>query len=143
MKVLILCTGNSCRSQMGEAILRDINPELTVVSAGTKIASEVHPKAVIAMAEIGIDISELRPKMVDVFLEEGVDFLISVCGGAKDACPAFTGPVRKRLHIGFDDPAYAPGNEEEVMNVFRRVRDEIRRDFAKFNEDYILNKEKV
>ena len=92
------------------------------------------------MAEIGIDISDLRPKMVDVFLEEGVDFLISVCGGAKDACPSFTGPVGKRLHIGFDDPAYAPGNEEEVMNVFRRVRDEIRRDFAKFNEDYILNK---
>jgi len=140
MKVLILCTGNSCRSQMGEAILGDINPDLTVVSAGTKIAKEVHPLAVKAMAEIGIDISDLRPKMVDVFLEEGVDFLISVCGGAKDACPVFTGPVGKRLHIGFEDPAYAPGNEEEVMNVFRRVRDEIRRDFAKFNEEYILNK---
>jgi len=123
---------------MGEAILRDINPDLTVVSAGTKIANEVHPLAVKAMAEIGIDISSLRPKMVDVFLEEGVDFLISVCGGAKEACPAFIGPVGTRLHIGFDDPAYAPGNEEEVMNVFRRVRDEIRRDFAKFNEDYIL-----
>lgn len=140
MKVLILCTGNSCRSQMGEAILRNINPELTVVSAGTKIANEVHPNAVIAMSEIGIDISDLRPKMVDIFLNEEVDFLISVCGGAKDACPAFTGPVGKRIHIGFDDPAYAPGNKEEVMNVFRRVRDEIRRDFAKFNEDYILNK---
>lgn len=140
MKVLILCTGNSCRSQMGEAILRDINPELTVVSAGTKIANEVHPLAVKAMAEIGIDISDLRPKMVDIFLEEGVDFLISVCGGAKDACPAFLGPVGKRVHIGFDDPAYAPETKKEVMNVFRRVRDEIRRDFAKFNEDYILNK---
>lgn len=140
MKVLILCTGNSCRSQMGEAILREINPELEVVSAGTKIADQVHPLAVKAMAEIGVDISSLRPKMVDVFLEEGVDFLISVCGGAKDACPAFFGPVGTRLHIGFDDPAYAEGTEEEIFNVFRRVRDEIRRDFAKFNEDYILNK---
>ncbi len=140
MKVLILCTGNSCRSQMGEAILRDLNSELTVVSAGTKIATEVHPLAVKAMAEIGIDIKDLRPKMVDLFLEDGVDFLISVCSGAKDACPAFLGPVGKRVHIGFDDPAYAEGNEEEIMNVFRRVRDEIRRDFAKFNEEYILNK---
>ena len=139
MKVLVLCTGNSCRSQMGEAILREINPELEVVSAGTKIADRVHPLAVKAMSEIGIDISSLRPKMVDVFLEEGVDFLISVCGGAKEACPAFIGPVGARLHIGFDDPAYAEGTDEEVFNVFRRVRDEIRRDFIKFNKDHILN----
>lgn len=125
---------------MGEAILREINPELEVVSAGTKIADRVHPLAVKAMAEIGVDISSLRPKMVDVFLEEGVDFLISVCGGAKDACPAFTGPVGTRLHIGFDDPAYAEGTEEEIFNVFRRVRDEIRRDFAKFNEEHILKR---
>jgi arsenate reductase len=125
---------------MGEAILREINPDLEVVSAGTKIADRVHPLAVKAMAEIGVDISSLRPKMVDVFLEEGVDFLISVCGGAKEACPAFIGPVGTRLHIGFDDPAYAEGTDEEIFNVFRRVRDEIRRDFAKFNEDYILNK---
>lgn len=140
MKVLILCTGNSCRSQMGEAILRDINPDLEVVSAGTKIADQVHPLAVKAMAEIGIDISSHYPKMVDVFLEDGVDYLISVCGGAKDACPAFLGPVGTRLHIGFDDPAYAEGTEEEIFEVFRRVRDEIRRDFAKFNEEYILKK---
>ena len=139
MKVLILCTGNSCRSQMGEAILRDINPELEVVSAGTKIADQVHPLAVKAMAELGIDISSHYPKMVDEFLEEGVDYLISVCGGAKEACPAFLGSVGTRLHIGFDDPAYAEGNEEEIFNVFRRVRDEIRRDFAKFNEEYILS----
>lgn len=140
MKVLVLCTGNSCRSQMGEAILRDINPELEVVSAGTKIADQVHPLAIKAMAEIGIDISSHRPKMVDEFLDEGVDFLISVCCGAKDACPAFLGPVGTRLHIGFDDPAYAEGTEEEIFDVFRRVRDEIRRDFAKFNEEYILKK---
>jgi arsenate reductase len=125
---------------MGEAILRDINPELEVVSAGTKIADQVHPLAVKAMAEIGIDISSHYPKMVDEFLDEGVDYLISVCGGAKEACPAFLGPVGTRLHIGFDDPAYAEGSEEEIFNVFRRVRDEIRRDFAKFNEEYILSK---
>lgn len=140
MKVLVLCTGNSCRSQMGEAILRDINPKLEVVSAGTKIADQVHPLAVKAMAEIGIDISSHYPKMVDEFLDEGVDYLISVCGGAKEACPAFLGSVGTRLHIGFDDPAYAEGSEEEIFNVFRRVRDEIRRDFAKFNEEYILSK---
>jgi len=140
MKVLVLCTGNSCRSQMGEAILRDINPKLEVVSAGTKIADQVHPLAVKAMAEIGIDISSHYPKMVDEFLDEGVDYLISVCGGAKEACPAFLGPVGTCLHIGFDDPAYAEGSEEEIFNVFRRVRDEIRRDFAKFNEEYILSK---
>jgi arsenate reductase len=125
---------------MGEAILRDINPELEVVSAGTKIADQVHPLAVKAMAEIGIDISSHYPKMVDEFLDEGVDYLISVCGGAKEACPAFLGSVGTRLHIGFDDPAYAEGSEEEIFNVFRRVRDEIRRDFAKFNEEYILSK---
>lgn len=125
---------------MGEAILRDINPELEVVSAGTKIADRVHPLAVKAMGEIGIDIGDLRPKMVDIFLKDGVDYLISVCGGAKDACPAFTGPVGTRLHIGFDDPAYAEGSEAEIFNVFRRVRDEIRRDFAKFNQEYILKK---
>lgn len=140
MKVLVLCTGNSCRSQMGEGILRDINPKLEVVSAGTKIADQVHPLAVKAMAEIGIDISSHYPKMVDEFLDEGVDYLISVCGGAKEACPAFLGSVGTRLHIGFDDPAYAEGSEEEIFNVFRRVRDEIRRDFAKFNEEYILSK---
>jgi arsenate reductase len=125
---------------MGEAILRDINPKLEVVSAGTKIADQVHPLAVKAMAEIGIDISSHYPKMVDEFLDEGVDYLISVCGGAKEACPAFLGSVGTRLHIGFDDPAYAEGSEEEIFNVFRRVRDEIRRDFAKFNEEYILSK---
>lgn len=92
------------------------------------------------MAEIGVDISSHYPKMVDEFLEDGVDFLISVCGGAKEACPAFVGPVGTRLHIGFDDPAHAEGTEEEIFNVFRRVRDEIRRDFEKFNKEYILNK---
>jgi len=140
MKVLILCTGNSCRSQMGEAILKSINSDLEVVSAGTKIADNVHPFAVLAMEEIGIDISAHYPKMVDEFLSQGVDILISVCAGAKDACPAFVGAVGTRVHIGFDDPAYAVGSREDIMNEFRRVRDEIVRDFTEFNNEIILKK---
>lgn len=123
---------------MGEAILKSINNNLDVVSAGTKIADSVHPYAVEVMKEIGIDISAHYPKMVDEFLSEGLDVLISVCGGAKDACPAFVGTVGNRVHIGFDDPAYATGSPEQIKDEFRRVRDEIIRDFTAFNTNVIL-----
>jgi arsenate reductase len=132
MKILILCTGNSCRSQMAEGFLKSFNPELNVVSAGTNPSSEVHPKAIEVMHESFIDISSNKPKNVEQFLDQAFDYVITVCGGANESCPAFTGDVKQRLHIGFDDPAEATGTEEEILSVFRRVRDEIKNDFFKF-----------
>ena len=132
MKILILCTGNSCRSQMAEGFLKSFDPELEVYSAGTHPSPQVHPKAVQVMREIGIEIDGNYPKNVDRFLELPFDYVITVCDHARETCPVFMGAVRHQVHIGFDDPADAVGKEEEVLLVFRRVRDEIRRDFYKF-----------
>ena len=129
-KILILCTGNSCRSQMAEGFLKSFDSDLEVYSAGTAPSSEIHPKAVQVMYEVGIDISNGYPKYVDDFIQTGFDYVITVCDDAKEVCPVFTGKVKHRLHIGFDDPADATGTEEEVLKVFRRVRDEIKRDFT-------------
>ena len=137
MKILILCTGNSCRSQMAEGFLSSFDERLEVFSAGTSPSAEVHPKAIRAMAELGVDISDRRPKIVDQYLDRSFDYVITVCGGANESCPAFTGKVRHRLHIGFDDPAEAAGSEEEVMQVFRRVRDEIQVEFKRFYEEQL------
>lgn len=131
-KILILCTGNSCRSQMAEGLLKSFNDELEVYSAGTKPADKVNPKAVQVMKEIGINISQNYPKMVDQFLNEPFDYVITVCDNAKETCPVFIGKVGKQLHIGFEDPADATGTEEEILSVFRKVRDEIKRDFYEF-----------
>ncbi len=132
MKILILCTGNSCRSQMAEGFLKAFDSNLEVYSAGTEPSNEVHPKAVIVMSEMGIDISKNYPKNVDQFLDQKFDFVITVCGGAKESCPAFSGKVMNKIHIGFDDPADATGTEEEIFAEFRRIRDEIERDFGEF-----------
>lgn len=132
MKILILCTGNSCRSQMAEAFLKSFDPSLDVYSAGTDPSRFVHPKAIKVMDEIGIDISANQPKSVDVFLNDEFDYVITVCGGAKETCPAFIGNVKNRLHIGFDDPAEASGTEEEIFDEFRRIRDEIKNGFLDF-----------
>lgn len=130
--VLILCTGNSCRSHLAEGILRAaVGDALRVASAGSKPAGYVHPLAVKAMAEIGIDISQHRSKHLDEFLAQDVETVITVCGNADQACPMFPGQVN-RHHWGFDDPAHATGTEEEQMAVFRRVRDEIRRVFEAY-----------
>ncbi len=126
MKILILCTGNSCRSQMAEGILRNIDSDLQVYSAGTKPANMVNPLAITAMDEIGIDISWHKPELVDTYINMDFDYVITVCDNAKETCPVFIGNVKHRLHIGFDDPAEATGTEEEQMVVYRRVRDEIR-----------------
>ncbi len=131
-KILILCTGNSCRSQMAEGILKSFDSELEVYSAGTNPADKVNPKAVQVMKEIEIDISQNYPKMVDQFLNDPFDYVITVCDNAKETCPVFIGKVGKQLHIGFEDPADATGTEEEVLSVFRKVRDEIKRDFYEF-----------
>jgi arsenate reductase len=132
MRILILCTGNSCRSQMAEGFLKSFDPDLEVFSAGTLPSDSVHPNAIRAMKESGIDIGSNVPESVDKYLGKSFDFVITVCGGAKESCPAFTGNVKHRLHIGFDDPAEASGSDDEVMAVFRRVRDEIKRDFHRF-----------
>jgi len=129
MKILILCTGNSCRSQMAEGFLKSFDEKLDVYSAGTKPSDKVHPKAVQVMKEIEIDISENYPKSVDKFLNEAFDYVITVCGGANESCPTFAGTVKNRLHIGFDDPADATGTEEKILGEFIRIRDEIRHDF--------------
>jgi arsenate reductase (thioredoxin) len=130
--VLILCTGNSCRSHLAEGILRAAaGDRLEVQSAGSKPAGYVHPLAVKAMAEIGIDISSHRSKHMNEFLDKKVETVITVCGNADQACPMLTGQMN-RHHWGFDDPAHAVGTDEEKMQVFRRVRDEIRRVFEAY-----------
>jgi arsenate reductase (thioredoxin) len=123
-RVLVLCTGNSCRSQMAEAW---INHRLAweARSAGTHPAERVHPLAVRAMAEVGIDISAGVPEGVDLYLGEPWDLVVTVCDAANETCPAFPRPVA-RLHVSFFDPAAAGGSDEEKMRIFRRVRDEIR-----------------
>lgn len=143
MKILVLCTGNSCRSQMAEGFLKSFNTDLWVVSAGTDPSQTVHPKAIEVMNEIGIDISEGRPKSVNEFLTESFDYVITVCGGAKETCPMFTGKVKNRIHIGFDDPAEAVGTEAFILSEFRRIRDEIKRDFSKFYNENILNSDRL
>ncbi|MBQ0030540.1 MAG: arsenate reductase ArsC [Bacteroidales bacterium] len=134
MRILVLCTGNRCRSQMAHGILKHIDPTLDVHSAGVKPAAEVHPLGVKVMQEIGIDISKHYPKHIDQYLGQEWNYVITVCGGAKENCPLFTGKVGKRLHIGFDDPDAFKGSEEEVLPEFRRVRDEIK---AKMEHFYL------
>jgi arsenate reductase len=130
--ILILCTGNSCRSHLAEGILqRALGDGFRVASAGSKPAGYVHPSAIKAMAEIGIDISGHRSKHLDEFLTDEVETVITVCGNADQVCPVFPGQVN-RHHWGFDDPAHATGTEEEQMAVFRRVRDEVSRVFEAY-----------
>ena len=135
MKILILCTGNSCRSQMAHGFLQSFDPKLEVFSAGTKPAEKVNPLAVKVMREKGIDISGHTPHDVKEYLNEPWDYVITVCGGANENCPAFVGKVKHRIHIGFDDPSNAIGSEELVLAEFRRVRDEIKTRFEQFYND--------
>lgn len=140
MKILILCTGNTCRSQMAEGFLKAIDPTLEVFSAGTQPGEKVHPLAIAVMKEEDIDLGNGFPKPVEIFINTPFDYVITVCDGAKEACPVFTGEVKHRLHIGFDDPAEATGTVAEKRAIFIRVRDEIKRDFTKFYQEYIQNK---
>ncbi|MCD6376347.1 MAG: arsenate reductase ArsC [Caldisericaceae bacterium] len=139
-KILILCTGNSCRSQMAEGFLKSFDSALEVYSAGTAPSDQIHPKAVQVMQEVGIDLSKNYPKNVDQFLDMPFDYVITVCDHAKETCPVFTGQVKHRLHIGFEDPAEAIGTEEEILSVFRRVRDEIKDAFQQFYLQQIKNR---
>jgi arsenate reductase len=135
-KVLILCTGNSCRSHMAEGILRNAAGDLfDVHSAGSKPAGYVHPKAIQVLKEIGIDISHHTSKHMNDFLDGKITTVITVCGNADQACPIFPGQVN-RYHWGFDDPAHALGTEEEVLETFRSVRDQIKLVFEAYAAGY-------
>lgn len=129
MKILILCTGNSCRSQMAQGFLQSFDKNITVCSAGTEPAKQVNQTAVKVMKEAGVDISHHTPKMVDRYLKDKWDYVITVCDHANETCPLFMGKVKHRLHIGFDDPSHATGTEEFIRSEFIRVRDEIREAF--------------
>lgn len=139
LKILILCTGNSCRSQMAQGFLQSFDYLLTVRSAGTNPAAAVHPLAVKTMLEVGIDISRNVPALVDDFLDSEWDYVITVCDNARESCPLFTGKVKHRLHMGFEDPAQARGTSDQVEAVFRKVRDQIKEEFFNFYKEKIKN----
>lgn len=136
MRILILCTGNSCRSQMAQGFLQSFDKKLEVKSAGTDPAIEINPKAVKVMQENGIDISKHKPKSVDAYLQDEWDYVITVCDNAKETCPVFFGKVKKQLHFGFEDPSHVTGTDNFIWSEFRRVRDEIR---LKFYDFYLKN----
>ncbi len=135
MKILILCTGNSCRSQMAHGFLQSFDPGLTVCSAGTEASGKLNHKAVEVMKEAGIDISHHTSDPVSMYLGEEWDYVITVCGGANENCPVFSGKVKNRLHMGFDDPSHATGTPEFIQSEYYRVRDEIKKAFFKFYEE--------
>ncbi len=140
MRILILCTGNSCRSQMAHGFLQSLSSKMEVHSAGTRPAAQVNPLAVEAMMEAGIDISSHTPKNVTEYLGQEWDYVITVCGGANESCPAFTGKVKHRIHIGFEDPSEATGTPEFIKGEFRRIRNRIKTEFQKF---FFTNIEKL
>jgi arsenate reductase len=140
-RILIICTGNSCRSQMAEGFLRSFDPAIQVYSAGTKPARQVNPRAVLVMKEAGVNISRSVPKNVKRFLTVPFDYVITVCDHARETCPVFTGAVQHRLHMGFDDPAEATGSEEEQLLVYRRVRDEMREKLLRFYKESLENRQ--
>ena len=137
MRILILCTGNSCRSQMAHGFLQSLSSGIEIHSAGTRPAAQVNPLAVEVMSEAGIDISTHTPKNVSEYLGEEWDYVITVCGGANESCPAFTGKVGHRLHIGFEDPSEATGTPEFIKGEFRRIRNQIKTEFQKFYYTHI------
>jgi arsenate reductase len=139
MKILILCTGNSCRSQMAHGFLQSFDKTLTVCSAGTQASGKLNETAVQVMKEAGIDISHHTSDSIDAYLHEKWDYVITVCGGANESCPAFFGNVKHRIHIGFDDPSHAVGSPEFVRSEFYRVRDEIKVAFRKFYDENLKN----
>jgi arsenate reductase (thioredoxin) len=137
-KIMFLCTGNSCRSQMAEGFARELGKDLIEAYSAGLSPQGVNPKAVAVMKEIGIDISEQQSKAIDPELLEKMDVVITLCDNASESCP-WTPPAIKRIHWSLKDPAHAEGSEEEVLNEFRRVRDEIKeriRDFINSMSNY-------
>ena len=128
-KILILCTGNSCRSQMAHGFLQSFDSKLLVYSAGTKASGKVNPKAIDVMQDAGVNISHHTSNSISEYLNEQWDYVITVCGGANESCPTFSGKVKNRLHIGFDDPSEVTGTPEFIQSEYIRVRDEIKKAF--------------
>ncbi len=137
MRILILCTGNSCRSQMAHGFLASFHPELKVRSAGTEASGKLNAQAVAVMKEEGIDISHHTSDPVEKYIDQEWDYVITVCGGANENCPVFTGKVKNRLHMGFDDPSHAVGSPEFIESEFIRVRNEIHEGFLKLFKEEI------
>ena len=140
MKILILCTGNSCRSQMAQGFLQSFDTRMQIFSAGTEPAARINPTAVMVMKEAGIDISKNKPKNVDQYLDEAWDYVITVCDDANESCPVFPGKVRNRLHMGFEDPSKIKGSYTEIMNAFYEVRNEIKDAFYELFESELKRK---
>lgn len=137
MKILILCTGNSCQNQITKNFLKSFDERLQVFSAGTLPSSEVHPLAIKVMQDINIDIVGNYPKSVSKYILYDFDYVITVCDDANETCPIFIGNVKNKLHIGFDDPAKATGTNEHIMSEFIRVRNEIEKDFNYFYNKHL------
>jgi len=140
LKILILCTGNSCRSQMAQGFLQSFDRRLEVFSAGTDPASRINPTAVDVMKKAGIDISHHVPEHLDEYIKMSWDYVITVCDNANETCPVFPGKVKHRLHMGFDDPSLARGSYTEIINEFYRVRNEIRDEFYRLYETELIKK---
>ena len=136
-KILILCTGNSCRSQMAHGFLQSFVQNLYVKSAGTQPAKQVNQTAAKVMKELGIDIYSHTPQLVDKYIGEEWDYVITVCDDANETCPAFLGKVKERLHIGFEDPSHKTGTPEYVMSEYYRIRDLIKEQFHNFYTENI------
>ncbi len=132
MKILILCSGNSCRSQMAHGFLQSFDSRLDVHSAGTEASGKLNQQAVVVMKQAGIDISHHTSDHVDKYLHTEWDYVITVCDQANEVCPFFSGKVQHRLHMGFDDPSKAVGSDNFILGEFIRVRNEIRNSFYKF-----------
>ncbi len=137
-RVLILCTGNACRSQMAAAFLRSFDPWLEVSSAGTEPAIAVSPLTMQVMEEAGVSLRNARPRNVDEVVSQSFDFVVTVCDHARETCPVFSGTVRNRRHFGFEDPGNARGSESERLAIFRATRDRIRATFREFYERELL-----
>lgn len=137
MKILIICSGNSCRSQMAQGLLQSFDKNIIVCSAGTIATGELTPKAVAVMKESGIDISHHTSDSVKLYLNDEWDYVITVFNWANEACPAFFGKVKHRLHMGYDDPTYATGTDDYIRKEFRRVRDEMKSGFWEFYKEQI------
>ena len=140
MKILIICTGNSCRSPMAQGFLKSFDQDLEIASAGTKPELKVNPFAIQVMKESFIDMSHHVPTAVETYLNNDFDFVVTVCENSNSTCPTFNGKIKNRLHIGFDDPADATGTDQEKLKVYRQTRDNIKNEFFKFYKQY-LNKQ--
>jgi len=140
MKILILCTGNSCRSQMAHGFLQSFDKKLHVRSAGTEPARQINPKAVEVMADLEVDISHHIPHLVDEYLGEEWDYVITVCDHANETCPVFFGRVKHRLHLGFEDPSQATGTPGFIHGEYIRIRNAIRETFLEFYNENLKEK---